>query len=614
MKIGTLYGNFDRNKDISSNLDLDSISDKNHPCIFASNFQESKKGDVLLFFSGIIYNQEDLVADFVYKENSEADLLLQLFLKSGVSAFSRINGKFLILIYQENEFIAVRDRYGEGSMFFYTDSYFTNLFDQIFDFKDFKATPNRDAIANYLMYSYISAPLTSLQGLWKLEGGGVLIKNKSGIYLDTLYSYDDFVSGRTQMDETEALEEYERLFKLSIRRRIKGHDTVGALLSGGYDSGGNISVLSEVFSGKIKSYSIGFKDNPFSELPYARMMAEKFGADHNEYLMDGSELEDLPFLVKNMGDPFSESGWLLNNSAMKLVHDKELPVVIGGDGSDQLFGSGIQEMALKYKLKKNFLSPAQNIFSALSRNSFFEKDNIFFRTRFHSDKIQGVLRPEHFGFQKYQVKELLNVESFKEHPVVESIPKKFDSFDDLYNLRNFHIDIKQNSTEIIIHKASRISHMYGVNLAFTYIDPDVFNFVKSLPRNLKVSGSIDEIAKGKGISKYLLKTLIAPKLPKEVTSLKKQGGFSPLEMFFSDKVKRQKIYTYILKNEISIDFFNQSFLKSFFNTYEASLNGNYWFWYKQIMAIRMINILVMAIWWDIFIAKKAGKTLSDFIG
>ncbi len=614
MAITKLYGNFNMNDHINSRLKFDTSSETTQPFIITANFQQANVESDYLFFSGILYNKTDLEKQSNASSNAnDAEILLQLFLKGGIPAFSKVNGKFLILIYRKNEFIALRDRYGEGPMFFFTENYFTNLFNQIFDFKDFVALPNKDAIATYLMYSYIPAPLTSLIGLQKLEGGGILTKNSSGINQSNLFSFDDFVSNRISIDEVEAKEEYERLFKQSIKRRIAGKETVGALLSGGYDSGGNISVLPEVFSGKIKSYSIGFKDNPFSELPYARMMAEKFGAEHNEYLMDGSELEELPFLVKNMGDPFSESGWMLNNSAMKLVHDKELPVVLGGDGSDQLFAAALKEVAYKYQFKKRLITPAQNLFSAVSKNAFFEKDNIFFRARFHNDKILNVLRPDHFGFQKYQVKQLLGGISFKEHPVLSKIPEKFKSFDDLFNTRNFYVDIKQNSTEVIIHKASRVSQMYDVNLAFTYIDLDVFNFVKSLPRNLKVKGSVSDIAKGKGVTKYLLKALIKPKLPSEVTSRKKQGGFSPLEIFFADATKRQKIYAYMRNSEITEHLFEKSFLDNFFTAYEASVTANYWFWYKQTMANRMINLLVMTLWWDIFLVGKKGKTLSDFI-
>jgi len=463
------------------------------------------------------------------------------------------------------------------------------------------------------MYSYIPSPLTSFKNIYKLAGGDVLIKGADHFQTKTLFSFEEFTSERIKIDEQEALEEYDRLFKKSIKRRINGQDTVGALLSGGYDSGGNISTVPEVFNGKIKTYSIGFKDNPFSELPYAKMMAEKFGAEHHEYLMDGSETDDLPFLVKNMGDPFSESGWMLNNSAMKLVHDKELPVVLGGDGSDQLFTAALREVAYRYKFKKKMLSSAQNLFAGFAENSFFEKDNIFFKARFHNDKILNILAPDHFGFRKYQTEKLLG-SSFAKHPTLKAVPKNFKNFDELFNIRNFYIDIKQNSSEVILFKASRISQMYGVNLAFTYIDEEVIQFIKSLPRNLKAKGSIDNLAAGKGISKYLLKAMIKPKLPEEVTSRKKQGGFSPLQIFFQDVLKRKKIYEFILRSSISKDFLNKKQIQKFFTAYDISTRGEYWFWYKQTMANRLINLLVLTLWWEIFMENNYKTKLKEYIG
>lgn len=343
------------------------------------------------------------------------------------------------------------------------------------------------------------------------------------------------------------------------------------------------------------------------------MMAEKFGAEHHEYIMDGGETEDLPYLVKNMGDPFSESGWMLNNSAMKLVHDKELPVVLGGDGSDQLFTAALREVAYRYKFKKKMLAPVQKMFAGFAENGFFEKDNIFFKARFHNDKILNILAPDHFGFRKYQTKKILG-QSFVTHPTLDAIPKNFNSFDELFNTRNYYVDIKQNSTEVILFKASRISQMYGVNLAFTYIDEDIINFIKSLPRNLKAKGSIDDLAAGKGIAKYLLKALIKPKLPVEVTSRKKQGGFAPLQIFFQDETKRNKIYMFILKSGASKDFFNQKQIEKFFKAYDQSSKKEYWFWYKQTMANRLINLLVLSLWWEIFMENNYKTKLSEYIG
>jgi asparagine synthase (glutamine-hydrolysing) len=612
MANSVLYGLFDRSTNISEKLNQECVQTPIHNLSY-NGFSLFQEKDTFLLFGGILYNKVELLKYVGEKTLDDAALLYRIFQKESYQGFKRINGKFLIIVQNQQKMWVARDRYGQGPLFYYSDTFFTNLFWQVKHFKNFEFKPNIDALGNYLMYSYIPSPITSIEGLSKLHGGDVLIKDASGFKTETLFTFEEFTSERASIDEQEALEEYERLFKQSIKRRIEGQETVGALLSGGYDSGGNISFLPEVHQGKIESYSIGFKDNPFSELPYARMMAEQFGAKHNEYLMDGKEIEDLPFMVRNMGDPFSESGWMLNNSAMKLVHDKNLPVVLGGDGSDQLFTAALREIAYRYKFKKKMLEPAQKICAAVAENSFFEKDNLFFKMRFHNDKILNILAPDHFGFRKYQAEKLLG-RSYKPHPTLDAIPKNFNSFDDLFNIRNYYVDIKQNSTEVIIYKASRLSQVYGVNLAFTYIDEDVVKFVKALPRNLKAKGSIDDLAGGKGISKYLLKAMIKPKLPTEVTSRKKQGGFSPLEIFFADATKRRDMYEFILRSDISKQFLNKKVLQQFFEAYDRSDAGNYWFWYKQTMANRLINIMVLALWWEIFMNDNYQPNLSAYIG
>ncbi len=607
-----LYGLFDAKDDISKRITL-TVDNSKLINVASKNFEIYTHNNDFLIFSGELYNKAELMT-FVGAQNiDDAQILYLLFQKSGYLGFKKINGKFLIILNIDNKVIVARDRYGLGPMFYYNGEIFTNHFWQLFNFKNLELTPNAEAIGTYLMYSYIPSPVTSLQNIFKLHGGHVLIKTGKDFKTEDLFPYSEFISETIKIDQPEALEEYERLLKLSIKKRIGTNEKVGALLSGGYDSGGNISLLPEVFDGKIESYSIGFKDNPFSELPFARMMAEKFGADHHEYIMDGTEVDDLPFLVRNLGDPFSESGWMLNNSAMKLVHDKELPVVLGGDGSDQLFTAHLRELGLRYKLDSKMLTPAQNIFHSMSENSFFEKDNVFFKARFHNDKILNILLPDHFGFRKYQTQQLLK-RDFNQHPTFAAHPKTFKGFDELFNFKNYYVDINQNSAEIILFKASRISQLYGVNMAFTYIDEDVISFVKSLPRNLKAKGSLDDLAAGKGVSKYLLKALIKPKLPPEVTARKKQGGFSPLQIFFSNDEKRKKMYNFMLNSNITQGFLDKKSLEAFFKNYDLSTKSEYWFWYKQTMANRLINLLVLCLWWEIFMNKKYHTSLSEYLG
>ena len=417
------------------------------------------------------------------------------------------------------------------------------------------------------------------------------------------------------METRDAIDQYDFLLKQSLKRRIGTNETVGALLSGGYDSGGNIALLGEIHTGKLKSYSIGFKDNPASELPYARMMAEKFRAEHHEYLMDGTEIEQLPKIIDVLGDPFSESGFMLNYSAMNMVSTENLPVVMGGDGNDQYFGAGIRETALHYKMTKAGLKPFASLFDNISDNSLFDKDNLAFRIHFQNQKILHCMEPETFGFHDYQLQQLFNMSGVKPHPYLDIIPRKFTSYEELFLQRNYYLHIRHSVNEVIIYKASRISEHFGVNLAFSYIDLDLYHFLQQLPIHLRAKGTVDESAKGKGVTKFILKQLVKPKLPEAVTNRPKQGGFSPLEIFFNDKARRNSIYRYIRQSAFARTLKKNDFLEKFFNQYEALAEGKtYWFWHKQVKSNQLINLLIMTIWWDRVIENKRRATLSEYLG
>ena len=124
----------------------------------------------------------------------------------------------------------------------------------------------------------------------------------------------------------------------------------------GYDSGANLAALRQIYSGKIHSYSIGFKEDSWSELPQARCMSEFFQTQHHEYQIDGSEIKVLPEIIKFMGDPFVEGGLMVNYCAMRMIDSSKPSIILGGDGSDQYFGTSGREIAIhalsaKYGIK-----------------------------------------------------------------------------------------------------------------------------------------------------------------------------------------------------------------------------------------------------------------------
>ncbi|MEI6434246.1 MAG: asparagine synthase-related protein [Bacteroidota bacterium] len=611
-----LFGLFNEAGQIGEHFSPGRFEEKPLGSIHSSGYTISFKGNRQLIFYSKIYNIDEIRQLTAAPSVDEADLIFRLYDLEGVKGFRRLNGKFTIIIREGGKTLIARDRNGEGRMIYFTKDYFTDSYQGLNEFTDFSPKPDLTGITTFLKIGYIPAPLTSLAGVSKLPSGEVLYASADGFRFEKLFPFNEILeTERGEITVKDAINQYHELLKKSIIRRIGGAETVGALLSGGFDSGGNIAVIREVHPGTIKTYSIGFKDNPASELPYAKMMAEKFGAEHHEYIMDGSEIEYLPDIIDYMGDPFSESGFMLNHSAMKMVSGENLPVTIGGDGNDQYFGAGIRETALHYKIRKSGLAPLTRLFDALSDNDLFDKDNLAFRIHFQNQKILMVMEPETFGFHDYQLGRMFEMKKIKQHPYIDEIPKKFKSYEELFLQRNYFLHLRHSVNEVILFKASRLSEQFGVNLAFSYTDLDIYNFIQRLPIQLRAKGTLKESMKGKGITKYIHKELVKPMLPKAVTTRPKQGGFSPLEIFFNDKTRRGKIYRYILQSEFAKTLRNKEFLQQFFDQYETLASGkSYWFWYKQVKSNQMLNLLIITLWWDKVLAgKKTGK-LSDYLG
>ena len=146
--------------------------------------------------------------------------------------------------------------------------------------------------------------------------------------------------------------------------------------------------------------------------------------------------------------------------------------------------------------------------------------------------------------------------------------------------------------------------MFGNNLVFPFMDMELFRFLQELPVSLKCKGdSVLDIARGRSVSKYLLKYHYKPLLPEAITSKKKQGGFAPMPLFFRDKARRARFKEFILSSGIMGDYLRRDAVEKFLADYEqvADQAGG-WFWYRQNKALQYFNLLTLVVWWEEFVA------------
>ena len=265
-------------------------------------------------------------------------------------------------------------------------------------------------------------------------------------------------------------------------------------------------------------------------------------------------------------------------------------------------------------MRRTGLAPLASLFDNLSANSFFDKDDLAFRIRYQNQKILRVMEPETFGFPDFQLKKMFPLGDIPQHPYMSAIPDKFNSYEELFLQRNYFLHLQHSVNEVILFKASRMSDFFGVNLAFSYTDLDIYHFLQHLPIHLRAKGNLEECMKGKGVAKFIHKQLVKPMLPDAVTNRPKQGGFSPLEIFFNTAPRRKAIYKYIRNSAFAGMLKKNDFLDQFFEQYEALATGkSYWFWHKQVKSNQLINLLIIALWWDRIIENRKSDSLSDYL-
>ena len=295
--------------------------------------------------------------------------------------------------------------------------------------------------------------------------------------------------------------------------RIGDSRKVGILLSGGYDSGSNLAALRSIYDGQIDSYSVGFKGDAWTELPMARLMSETFGTRHHEYEIDGTETSALPDIVRFLGEPFMEGGLMVNYCAMRMIGDDKPDVILGGDGSDQYFGTSGREVALHYLAARIGLRPLLRGISRLLEHETFDTGGELSRINFHLDKILHILEGERFGFSDSALCALLQNPEEDFEPV-KSLRPDIHSFEHLYAQHAILSDLETVINRIILFKASSMARMFGNNLTYPFMDLELFHFLQELPVGLKCRGSsVLDIARGRSVSKYLLKHHYKPLLP-----------------------------------------------------------------------------------------------------
>ncbi len=299
---------------------------------------------VLVVLNGEIYNYRELQKDLQarghhFRTNSDTEAIVHAYEEYGDECVRHLRGMFTFAIWDRNRqrLLAARDRFGKKPLNYYWDGQRLIFGSEIKSILEagIPREINHIALDEYLVYSCVPTPNTLFKDVFKLPAAHILIYEDGQV--STKRYWELPFTPTCQDDEATAIERTLALLKEAVEVRLMSEVPLGAFLSGGVDSSIVVGLMSQMMSQPVKTFSIGFEEDDFSELPYARRVAQHFGTDHHEFFVRPELVSVLPQLVWAYDEPFADASMLPTYYVSKLARE-HVTVVLTGDGGDEIFG------------------------------------------------------------------------------------------------------------------------------------------------------------------------------------------------------------------------------------------------------------------------------------
>jgi asparagine synthase (glutamine-hydrolysing) len=319
-----------------------------------------------IVFNGEIYNYLELREKLeklghTFYTNSDTEAIVHAYDQYGPDCPNHLRGMFAFAIWDERtqELFLARDRVGKKPLLYAHlngQFVFGSEFSALLLHPEISKDIQPEAIDSYLSFMCVPAPLTAYKAIRKLEPGHSLRWRKGEISTQR-YWQPDF-SKKLDISEEEAGERAIAILRDSVKVRLMSEVPLGAFLSGGIDSSAVVALMSQESSEKVKTFSIGFEEQDFSELHHAKRIAEHVGAEHHEFIVKPDAVEILPMLVEHYGEPYADSSAVPTYYVARETR-KHVTVALNGDGGDELFAGyeryAAMQLAENYRKFPKFL-------------------------------------------------------------------------------------------------------------------------------------------------------------------------------------------------------------------------------------------------------------------
>lgn len=496
----------------------------------------NEDGTVWTVLNGEIYNFKELRSRLErnghrFATRSDTEVIVHAYEQWGDSFVGELDGMFALAIWdgRSNRLVLGRDRFGKKPLLYFEDRQriaFASEFQSLLTVSNIDRAVDAAALGTYLAYMAIPAPLTIYQQVKKVPPAHVLTCDATGTTVRRYWSLT--YQPKKDISEAEAVECTRHLLKAAVKKRLISEVPLGAFLSGGVDSSVVVGLMAELSGQPVKTFSIGFEDAQYDELPHARRVSREFQTDHQEFVVRPAAVEILPAMARHFGEPFADSSaipsWYLAKMTRSCV-----TVALTGDGGDEVFGGYGRHLG--NRLAEQWQSVPRSIRRSaelVARNRMLSEWGGTRATRFAA--AARLSRADRYRtwagvFSEDLAREMAPIVS----AVESSVPEAFASVAHLDAVDSIlAVDSGVYLPSDLLVKADITSMAHSLEVRSPLLDRDLAEFVASLPSSMKIRGLT---------TKHLLKRAADGLVPRANLRRAKQGFAVPIARWLRQDLK-----------------------------------------------------------------------------
>jgi asparagine synthase (glutamine-hydrolysing) len=301
---------------------------------------------VVVVLNGEIYNYRELRRELLsrghrFATQGDTEAIVHLYEEHGADCVRHLHGMFAFALWDRRRqlLLLARDRVGKKPLVYsHRDGVLTFASELGALLRDGEIPREVDhaALDGYLSLGYVPSPLTAVRGVHKLPAAHTLVLHAGRLTLRRYWAldYDRKLEG---VGVPELCERIRGELRAATRRRLVSDVPLGAFLSGGIDSSAVVAAMAHESAAPVRTFSIGFDEQGFDELPHARRIAERYGTIHEEFVVRADAVDVVPRLVRHHGEPFADPSAIPSFYLAELTR-RHVTVALNGDGGDESFG------------------------------------------------------------------------------------------------------------------------------------------------------------------------------------------------------------------------------------------------------------------------------------